>query len=330
MKKNIKRMLLAVLSVLVIAAIYIYKNLPMDLDTTTIVPKTAELSFTEQGIVLAQRQVEVYATVPGIITNFSIREGQFINQGGILCKIDGSQKEADLQRAKEIEETTRTLYNADFLPRQDLTEAEKTVHDIERSLMDMTIKSPVSGVISKLNIKDTNVVNLANPIAVIAAERDCVVETYVHIKDMSAIEPGKKVTLVLEGRSADKEIPGTIISIEDHAVIQISVLGVEERKVKVTIAPEEYGELKDGYDLDVRFNYYHEENKVTVPKTAVFTENDIETLWVVKNGKTQKIHVQKGMELRTEFVIESGLNSGDIVIVDSNVKGLKNGVKIRV
>ena len=231
---------------------------------------------------------------------------------------------------KEIEETTRALYNADFLPRQDLTEAEKTVHDIERSLMDMTIKSPVSGVISKLNIKDTNVVNLANPIAVITAERDCVVETYVHIKDMSAIEPGKKVILVLEGRSADKEIPGTIISIEDHAVIQISVLGVEERKVKVTIAPGEYGELKDGYDLDVRFNYYPEENKFTVPKTAVFTENDIETLWVVKNGKTQKIHVQKGMELRTEFVIESGLNSGDIVIVDANVKGLKNGVKIQV
>ena len=330
MKKSLKRILLILIAAAAIAGGIYYKNMPMPLETTAINPKTAELSFTEQGFVLAQRQVEVYSTVSGEITLLNVVEGQHINQGDVLCRINDSQIEADLERAKEKRETTESLYNAGYLPRQDLIDAGNAVNDLERNIRDTVIKAPVSGELSLLNIKDTNVVNAQTPIAIIAADRDCVVETYVYVKDISTIGIGKKAVIVLEGRYTNKEIPGTIISVDDHAVIQISVLGVEERKVKVTIAPDETGELKDGYDVDVRFNYYYEENKLAVPKTAVFKENDMDMLWIVRNGKAQKNQVQKGMELRTEFVIDAGLNQGDIVIDDSNVQGLKDGVRVKI
>lgn len=192
------------------------------------------------------------------------------------------------------------------------------------------IKASASGTISKLNIKDTNVVNAQTPIAVITAEKDCIVETYVAVKNINSIELGKSVLLTLEDRILDKEITGKVTSIENNAEVRISALGVEERKVKVTITPDETDELKDGYDVDVKFNYYYEEDKLTVPKTALFKDNDIDMVWIVQEGVVQKKQVQKGIELRTEFVIDSGLTQGDMVIVDCNIQGLKEGVKISV
>jgi hypothetical protein len=52
-------------------------------------------------------------------------------------------------------------------------------------------------------------------------------------------------------------------------------------------------------------------------------------VWAVQNGRLVKIPVQKGVELRTEFVIDSGLIEGGIVITDCNLASLKEGVRIR-
>ena len=51
-------------------------------------------------------------------------------------------------------------------------------------------------------------------------------------------------------------------------------------------------------------------------------------VWVVMDGKAQKVQVQKGMELRTEFVIEDGIRENTIIIAEANVSGLKDGVRI--
>jgi len=329
MKKTVKRILLASVAVAAVTGGIYYKTMPMAVETTLVNPKTAELSFTEQGLVLAQRQVAVYSTVSGEITRLDVVEGQYIRQGDLMCVVDDSQNEADLKRAREKAGKLETLYKEGFIPEQDFLDAQNTVNDIERVIKEKIIRAPVSGQLILLNIKDTNVVNSQTPIAVITAGRDCVVESYVYVKDIGAIELGKKVVLVLQTPNAVKEIPGTIIAFDNFAVDQISVLGVEERKVKVTIAPDDSSDLKDGYDPDVRFSYYREPNKLTVPKTAVFKDNDNDMVFVVRNGRAQKVCVQKGMELRTEFVIDNGLSQGDTVITDSNVKGLTDGVRVR-
>ena len=328
MKKTVKRVLLAIVAAAVVAGGIYYKTMPLVVETTVVNPKTAELTFTEQGLVLALRQVEVYSTVSGEITRLDVVEGQHVNQGDLICVVDDRQDQADLDRAKEKEGKLEVLYKEGYIPEQDLLDAQNAVDDIERVLKEKKIiRAPVSGQLILLNIKDTNVVNAQTPVAVITAGKDCVVESYVYVKDMGAIDLGKKVVLVLQTPNAAKEIPGTIIDFDNFATDQISVLGVEERKVKVTIAPDDSGELKDGYDPDVRFSYYREPNKLAVPKTAVFKDNDSDMVFVVRNGKAQKVRVRKGMELRTEFVIDAGLSQGDTVITDSNVKGLKDGVR---
>jgi len=83
-----------------------------------------------------------------------------------------------------------------------------------------------------------------------------------------------------------------------------------------------------GFETDVKFFIYKADNKIAVPKTALFRDGGRDMLWVVREGAALAIPVTKGMELRTETVIEAGLRGGDRVVTDANNKDLKNGVKI--
>jgi len=370
MKKNVKLILIILVVIIALTGFILYKNSPVVVRTLPVNPKTAELSFTEQGIVLAQRYLDVFSTVSGEIKGIYVAEGQQINEGDMICKIDdaafqfelrqmeGSIRSCELeinnllaetQRQKEHIENMKTLYDSGFISkydyedsvqigesmetgletkRQQVKNIQLNIEHLRKKINETTIVSPICGTVTALNIKDTNIAGTQAPIATIAGGKDCVVETYVSVRDIEAVRPGNKVDLVLEGRRTNQGISGTVLFIENQAVVKLSALGTEERKVKVNIVPSEQDILKDGYELDVNFYYYQEENKLTVPKAALFRENDLDMVWVVMDGKAQKAQVRKGMELRTEFVIEDGLGENAVVIADANVSGLKDGVRI--
>ena len=371
MKKNVKLILIILVVIIALTGFILYKNSPVVVRTLPVNPKTAELSFTEQGIVLAQRYLDVFSTVSGEIKGIYVAEGQQINEGDLICKIDDAafqfelrQMEgnirsceleinnllAETQRQKEHIVNMKTLYDSGFISKYDYEDAVQTGEGMEtgletkrqqlknmqlnsehlrKKINETVIVSPICGTVTVLNVKDTNIASTQAPIATIAGGKDCIIEVYVSVRDIEAVAPGKKVDLVLEGRRANQKVSGTVLFVENQAVVKISALGTEERKVKVNIVPNAQDILKDGYEVDVNFYYYQEEDKLTVPKAALFRENDLDMVWVVLDGKAQKVQVKKGMELRTEFVIEDGIGGNSVVIADANVSGLKDGVRIR-
>ena len=62
-----------------------------------------------------------------------------------------------------------------------------------------------------------------------------------------------------------------------------------------------------------------------MPKTAVFPYNDGDALWVVRRGKLQIQPIKKGFENDTEIAVTEGLKEGDLVVLDPQAEGLKEG-----
>jgi multidrug efflux pump subunit AcrA (membrane-fusion protein) len=85
-----------------------------------------------------------------------------------------------------------------------------------------------------------------------------------------------------------------------------------------------------GFSVDVRFIMYREDQKIAVPKTALYKDGGRDMLWVLRDGKAAAIEVSLGMELRTETVVEAGLASGDAVVTDANNAALKQGARIKL
>lgn len=482
MKKIVKFTILGIIILAAVAGGIYSKTAPIIVPLTQITAKTAELSFTEQGLAVAEDVVQVYAMAQGRVVQVNAEEGQSVKKGDVLCMVDSEplllkvdqiqsviqgyeaqianldteqerakndlqtsknslraelaaleaqkrsssesveaqnvsveeslrlqgilieQSKKDLSRAQDELIKVEALYNAGSLPRNEYDNAQAAVAgyesaleaaeqqlaviaggrgqsseayyeaaqnslnaqiagidqslgkdytgamkeyyqaltqgnvvniaQIENEIANCTVTAPVDGVITKLSVRNTNMVSSAAPVAEITVPGGNMIEVYVSTKDVDSIKAGDDVELTLKRREGDAVFSGEVTRIDTTAEVKLSALGVEERKVKLQVKPQVEALEADasfgiGYSVDVKFFVYRAENQLTVPKTALFKDGDRDMLWVVRDGKAEAIEVATGMELRTETVIASGLHEGDAVVTDANNQNVKNGVKVR-
>jgi len=192
------------------------------------------------------------------------------------------------------------------------------------------IKAPINGVVAELNVKKGEMVSPQAPIMKVFQNDMHLVEVFVLTEDVPGVETGMNVELVLENNDSDIKFEGTVTKIAPAAVEKMSALGLEEQRVKVTVEPDipKNLELRPGYVLDVKFTTDQKENQLVVPKTALFPYKDGDALWVVRNGKAQIQPVKKGFENDRDVAIKQGLNKGDMVILNPQLKGLEEGKRV--
>lgn len=194
------------------------------------------------------------------------------------------------------------------------------------------ITAPISGIVSELGIKEGELANPAVPLMKIFDPSSYAIETYVLTSDIRGIKEGMEVDVILDGRGEDVAYRGIVKNIAPSAVSMISALGLEEQRVKVTVALEDAAaaELFPGCAVDVAFTVDERRDVLVVPRTALFPYGDGEAVWVVEDGKAQVRPVQTGFYNNRDIVITEGLEPGDLVIVDPQLKGLDSGKRIKV
>jgi len=482
MKKSVKFIIFAVIVLAAVAGGIYYSMMPVAVRLTEVTPRTASLSFMEQGIVVAENVVSVFPTAQGSLTNLAVREGQEVRAGDILVSIDDTatrlrleqvqsgirgleaqlanvavedamqrqnlqstrnslqgelqainaqaeqsdralanqaeavneqirvqqilvdQHEIELNRVQENFQRVESLYQSGVATRSDFEAARSTVAaaesqleaaqgqmaviatgvgqsaaeqfdgiraslnaqiaginqrlaqdtttaaraqleamiavehaniaQLEREISNSIIVAPVDGIITTLHAQNTNFISMAAPVAEITVPGDLHIEVYVSTQDVSSIQIGDRIRLTLRQRVEDIDFYGSVVEIGNSAVVRFTSLGVEERKVRVSVVPDRMtnAPLGIGYSVDATFYVFREENRYTVPRTALFRDGGEYMVWAVRGadeGEVYAVPVQTGIELRTETIIESGLSAGDFVVNDANNQALRNGVRVR-
>jgi len=211
-----------------------------------------------------------------------------------------------------------------------LIEAERlNIEGLRRAINDSALRSPVSGRIERLYIQDSNIASPSMPAAYISTDDEISVEVFVRTRDVVHLQAGDEVEVIFRARSQDIITAGIIREIDDRAIERLSPLGISERSVSVKIQLPDKHIIRDGYDVDVRFVYYSEENRMVVPRTALFRHERKDMLWVVEDGRAAMREVLLGAELRIDTVVEAGITFGDIVIIDANDNRISEGVNVR-
>lgn len=201
----------------------------------------------------------------------------------------------------------------------------KSIESMNEKLGQATITAPTDGIITDLPVKGSNLITAASGIATISAEP--VIEVFVPIREIDGVHTGDTVELILDKRLGSESVSGTVTLIENEAKIKVSALGVEERKVRVLVTPRE-NKLHIGYAPDVKFTVMEEPNSIIAPKTAIFEKDGADVCWVVAGGVAELREIERGVETREGYVIKSGLAGGDIIVIDANIDGLKEGRRI--
>lgn len=238
----------------------------------------------------------------------------------------------------EMQEETLSLLQKTYSPaggtnefyrgRKEALQAQ--IELLQYQLEACTVTAPVEGKVANLTARVGDLPTPGVPIMNIFQEGNYEIEVYLLADDVPGIAAGMEVALILEASAPETIHSGTVKNIAPTAVETVSALGLAEQRVKVLVEPatSSAGDLFPGYKLDVEFTIDKRENELVVPKTTLFPYGEGDALWVVRNGKAEIQTVKTGFENDREVVIAEGLQERDLVVLNPQLEGLKEGKKI--
>jgi multidrug efflux pump subunit AcrA (membrane-fusion protein) len=198
------------------------------------------------------------------------------------------------------------------------------IDQLREMLGKATITAPVDGVIRETALADTNLVSQAAHVAEIG--RTPLVEAYVSTRYLDGVKVKDRVELKVEKQLGDETVGATVTFIDNKAEARLSSLGIEERKVRVLVAPD--AALTVGTNVDVDFVIYSQPDAIVVPKAAVFEKDGQDYVWLADNGVLKLRAVRRGVETREGYIVSEGLAAGDQVVSDANQQKLAEGKKV--
>jgi multidrug efflux system membrane fusion protein len=321
----------AVAGVPVLVAQAVATNLPVRIDPPPV------------GHVMPVSTVTIHSQIGGIISEVHFKEGQEVKKGDLLFTIDPRPMQAALARDKAQLENAKIQFDREQklfdqkLVSQDEFDTSKSARDTlaatvqsdELNLEFTAIRAPFDGVTGSLQFHEGNVVkapddtlltvNQIRPIYVAFA----VPEQYLPEIQKQMVGDPLSVTATYE--NLDGPPPEGKLTFIDNTVDATTGTIL----LKATF-PNEDNALWPGQFVQVTLTLSELMNAVVVPSQAVQTGQNGQFIYIVKPDQTvEERTVKTGIAFDGETVIQSGLQAGETVVTDGQLR-LAPGVMVDV
>ena len=332
---------------------------PLKVSTYEIKSNDIAVSMEYPAKIKSIQQVNVVARVNGILEKKYFTEGSFVKEGEILYQIDSTRYEALMQEAlADVEVKTATLKQATrewervkTLFEQDSTSQKErdsalsafemaqaslkaSQANLKKTQIDLgytKVKAPISGLTS-LNIQDIGsyVGSSAESINLITITQINPIYVEFSIPDIELF----KKRFILNNISQTK-LPVTInftdgFEYEQKGTLDFidSFVDNETSTVKVrAIFTNPKNNLIPGLFVRVKIDGLVYKNAINIPQSSLLQDATGTFVYIVKENQAIKVPVKIGNIVKDSYIIDSGLNVGDVVITN-NLTKLKPGSSI--
>ena len=317
--------------------------------------------LTSLGTVTPVRTVTVRSRVDGQIMRVLFREGQLVRQGDALVEIDPRPFQAQLtqvegQMARDNAlltnaridlERYRTLFAQDSIAKQQLDTQEALVRQYEgtvkldQGLLDNArlqltysrVTAPISGRLGLRQIDEGNVVRAGdtNGLVVITQQQPITVVFTLPQDNLPVVMKRLKAggTIVVDALDRDQNqknqlAKGTLLTVDNQIDTATGTV-----RLKAQFANDE-GQLFPNQFVNVRTLIEVRRDVTTVPSAALQRGARGMFVYVVKDDRTVTLRdVKTGPTEADATVIESGVESGELVVVDG-MDRLREGAKVNL
>jgi RND family efflux transporter MFP subunit len=314
------------------------------------------------GYVVARRRATVSAKITDRVVAVMVEEGQHVEPGQILAKLDDTNTSAALalaksqaaaarvaledakpifQRSQQIFDqgvstraaldAARAQYDA---ARSSLAVAERAVDVAQRNQDDTEVRAPFSGIVTE---KAANEGEIVSPITAGGGFTRTGICTVV---DMSSLEVGvdvneNSIKLVQVGQAAtikldaypDQRFAGRVIAIvptadQSRGTVLVRI-GFDRQDPHILPQMTAHVSLADGPGRTASAQF------VRVPSSAIVVNRSRGTVFVIAGDRLEKRNVVVGSRDGREVTILSGLNGGEI-LAEGDLDKLSDGLKVTV
>lgn len=202
--------------------------------------------------------------------------------------------------------------------RASVTQASVGVESAQMALDYYSITSPVSGVITAINVSEHNMASPSQPAYTIESENDRKITFYVAEKTAMGMRLGNDAILHRDG----VEIPAKITLITDTIDSATGLFRVEARPTDAASAS-----LVNGSQISIDTVTRQAQNALAVPITAVYYDGEQAFVYINNKGRAHRMDVTTGLSDDEMIEISSGLTPDDEVVTSWSSQ-LKEGTSI--
>lgn len=277
------------------------------------------------------------APAPTRVAQVFVSAGQIVSRGATLVVLDQSllreaarSAEATLVAAQRNFERARSLSAAGIIPRKDL---EQATADLARARADVAaqrrvlqlsvLRSPIAGVVTKMNAVLGAAVDTNQPLVEVADPSAVDILLSVGPTEAARVRPGAKVN-IRSGEKATGEVIGVGTVLDVAAIIDSASRSVSVRvRAATTRRPLNIGETIYG-----EITLATRPNAVVAPIEALVPDGDGFKVFVVDQaGMAHARAVTVGGRTDGVAEINSGLKGGETVVT-YGAYGLDDSVKV--
>lgn len=186
------------------------------------------------------------------------------------------------------------------------------------------IRSPITGVITSRNIKLGETVMKGTLIGSVVSVDSLYIEAFIDEADIAAVSVGQAVNITMDAYQ-DRVFKGEVYRISPVVTGGKQETRTFEVRTKMKELPPT---IKPGMSAEIEIIVNKLDNVISVPTQAIVKKEGKSFLYIVRDSRAKIIPVTTGIFNWTYTEIVSGLNEGDEVIINPDIHGLHDNVKI--
>jgi RND family efflux transporter MFP subunit len=303
------------------------------------------------GTLQPDREAVLRAQVSGSVLQTYVDQGQAVDAGAVLARIDAtgiedaynsaragliSARNAADVAAKDLARNEKLLTagaiaerdidqsrRASIAAQAALEDAHSRLASAEKAYRSTTVTAPFSGVVSERPVSAGDVVQPGSALLTVVDPSSMRLEASVPADQLAAIRIGVSVSFMVSGYPG-RQFVGRIARINPTA-------DPTTRQVRIYVSIPNAGRaLVGGLFANGRMSTATRTGLV-VPASAVDVRGTTPSVMRVKQGKAEKVQVQIGLTDKTSETIEvlSGVQAGDTLLLGA-AQGITPGTLVRV
>ena len=136
-------------------------------------------------------QTRVAASVAGVVTKVFVEEGQTVEGGAPLFELDSRAARVAVDAASQVVERQKVLFEQKNTSQRSLQDAEAQLAAAEAQLALLHITAPIPGIVSRVNVRQGEAVDLTTVLAVITDPNRLVVDASIPSTDVASLAEGQ-------------------------------------------------------------------------------------------------------------------------------------------
>src|SRR5882724_2684125 len=296
---------------------------PMGMPVEVVLARTDtvrdEISAT--GQIEAVQSIDLRPEVEGRIVEILIREGQEVDLGTPLFKVDDAQLKAQVaQLEAQRDLAQQALARAKDLAQQnassaaDLEKAEaearsaQAQYDLQRIRLERTtVRAPFTGVVGQRYVSLGDYVTTTTRLASLHTVNPQRAAFQVPERFARSVSPGQAVTFRVAA-IAGREFIGQVDFVDPIVQLPGRTILVKAR------APNPQRLLQPGMFIEARLVTAVRPNAVVIPEDAVVPAQGTNAVWVVVDGKADRRKVTLGVRTPGFVEVMDGVKAGEQVV----------------